>query len=1016
MKKNVLKAMSVGLSAVTIASTLSVPVYADEPAPVTEPAPANSEQQEIPEAGKPAPTNLDEKAAAKDAQTLDERYTNEKDDANFWTEGPKEVLDQVQDVTKAADEDNFPDDTFKDGTKAGEEWQLKPGWWPHWEKEDVTFEDKANDIEDNAENAGKLIHEAAKELAENVKAAEGMDTAKGNADTAVGTINQATSDAASAVNTAEDKVKVAVEAVDNESTRVAGIAVEQATTATTEAEKTLEAKKTEYEETLKEFNEYKAEYEKKAFEYGLHRNVAAGELEVADWNLKAAQQQLAELEKKVQEKQKEYAESAAGQLFTADFMANGNFWTMFDPKYDYENLKAIIQYYVLEGEVSDFNIKPMNPYEQNPKNGDATFEISYVDAKGETQVAHYGFRPNLDGTFDIYDTELKYEYEIVKLDGMGGTTTEVVSKTQSEMEEMVEVGAAVKRYIYTDWAGKHYLTENQLKSMGQKPANYKFEYVIALPNGAHDVWWDPMSENEKYVGEIARFGWFDSNGNYNETILNKTTREFVKVINGAVSYEGTVDNAKSLEAVTNAAEAQFKSNLAEQTALDYVQQYGISGKDYFGNEISITPSEILTIEKVDVKWSDEGQIGIAWTVDGRYVPIYQKNKSSQKPDVKKADYTLEDEWLRVVAGEDQKVSEDEAKAAYQKQHPDRFVKDVKFETNCCGYITKATVTYVESYAIEIGDEFKTRKEALDAVEEYAVAKQEGRDIQYIEHEGYNEFIGYFYGWPVYRWVEGYTETKIKDNVVGAKTEGEYAKKIETDASYSGTGSFVAKVTYNVKDTATMIQHFRQDVVDSLYRKTTEEIFSYAKYAERLKEIQQQTNSYQKLLKETADAKAALEYAKKEVDRIQLELWRLDKDFEVCKTEKDWAGELKLAKLQLDDAQDRFDTLKENLEDASKKLADRLEEERRRQQNQGGPGEEERNYVYNPNVIPTIASIPAVTLPDAGVPLAAATRRVRRVAGVEEVEATEETVEETTPEETTEVTVTETEENPVVIDD
>ena len=52
MKKNVLKAMSVGLSAVTIASTLSVPVYADEPAPVTEPAPATSEQPEIPEAGK----------------------------------------------------------------------------------------------------------------------------------------------------------------------------------------------------------------------------------------------------------------------------------------------------------------------------------------------------------------------------------------------------------------------------------------------------------------------------------------------------------------------------------------------------------------------------------------------------------------------------------------------------------------------------------------------------------------------------------------------------------------------------------------------------------------------------------------------------------------------------------------------------------------------------------------------------------------------------------------------------
>ncbi|MBR4707393.1 MAG: hypothetical protein IKP29_04995, partial [Pseudobutyrivibrio sp.] len=44
MKKNVLKAMSVGLSAITIASTLSVPVYADEPVP--EPISAPTEPAE----------------------------------------------------------------------------------------------------------------------------------------------------------------------------------------------------------------------------------------------------------------------------------------------------------------------------------------------------------------------------------------------------------------------------------------------------------------------------------------------------------------------------------------------------------------------------------------------------------------------------------------------------------------------------------------------------------------------------------------------------------------------------------------------------------------------------------------------------------------------------------------------------------------------------------------------------------------------------------------------------------
>ena len=47
MKKKVLKAMSVGLSAIIIASTLSVPVYAEGPeVDLVEPAPATSEQPE----------------------------------------------------------------------------------------------------------------------------------------------------------------------------------------------------------------------------------------------------------------------------------------------------------------------------------------------------------------------------------------------------------------------------------------------------------------------------------------------------------------------------------------------------------------------------------------------------------------------------------------------------------------------------------------------------------------------------------------------------------------------------------------------------------------------------------------------------------------------------------------------------------------------------------------------------------------------------------------------------------
>jgi hypothetical protein len=1008
MKKNVLKAMSVGLSAVTIASTLSVPVYADEPAPVAEPAPAASEQQEIPEAGKPAPTNLDEKAAAKLANELNDEYNIDPEDTD------KETLDKIDDLENAASAENFPD-----GSHYYDEPVLIPRW-PFIGSKEVTYEGETEKITNAAEEAGKKIECAADDLSTNVQAATDMDTEKGKAETAVTNAETATSEAAAAVNTAELAVATAVESVNTKSTPQASIDVRKANSAVDDAKKALEDKKADYDEAKADYDVAKAAYEAAAQGYRDSRNHAAIDLSIAEQKLNEARTRVAFMEAAVKKAQAEYAQSAAGQLYAYNEFSEKTDGTPWEAFGDSENVRAIIQYYILEEKGAKLStVKYID--NRDATKGDAEFEVTYFE-NGRFISERYGFEFKDDGTVDIYNTDVKYEYDSVAL--ISGTST-TIQKTKAEMEKMVQDGGAVKRYEYRDWYGVHYLTEDELVNIyHQNPKNYNYSYVVVLNSGNNfEAPWDKMDADEEYDYEVYRHGFFDRAGNYHEVIKNKTTKTLVKLVNGEVAYEGTFEDAPGENTVKAKAAFELQGELDKE--IEKIKK----GEN---ENVDIDPTRIVDVEIVSVQ-NDE--IAIVWTVEGKYVPLYKDKNDCwcSYPDSKKHDdeVTLEKE-TNVYSQEQLDALKRTLKANWEKEHPGEIYYDISlygdpiyywghptyYGEKPIGYkITGASIKVVNSYDVDNTKEFETRKEALDSVLNDAKENHVGCKSRIVDVEqrlyGYYDRYGNFH--EVYPWVGGYgigwynvvvgQEVVYDDEIVGFGEGTSY----HANASYDVTSDYTAKVTYTKDDSQTVFQNYATETVAKIYRKTIS-LLDNSAFAKRLKEIQLQTQSYKDLIAEAEEAKAALNKAKADVDAIQKQLWTLDKSKEELPTIKDWEDRLKLAKIQYEEAEKTYQKVKEDAEKVSEQLRQRIARE-----NQGG-GEEERNYVYNPNVIPTIASIPAVTLPDAGVPLAVATRRVRRVAGVEEVEATEETVEETTPEETTEVTVTETEENPVVIDD
>ena len=94
MRKNVVKAMSVGLSAITIASSLSVPVFAEESTEGGQPAEPSTASQEV-------ETNEAEQTVVNDTAELDDTY-NHGVDLPADEDAVATQIENVVDATKDA--------------------------------------------------------------------------------------------------------------------------------------------------------------------------------------------------------------------------------------------------------------------------------------------------------------------------------------------------------------------------------------------------------------------------------------------------------------------------------------------------------------------------------------------------------------------------------------------------------------------------------------------------------------------------------------------------------------------------------------------------------------------------------------------------------------------------------------------------------------------------------------------------------------------------------------------------
>jgi hypothetical protein len=927
MKKNVLKAMSVGLSAVTIASTLSVPVYAEGPETIPEPIePAPSVA--------PAKLTVSEEKIAEHSEALFNHMENDYDETDDKADGG------VSEIVSAV------------------------GQSEEYDPETEVFTDYDNGIADNTAGADGASHwasEAASDsqrVYENVsalaQAEKNIGYANRDLNTAVTTSENAATEAGQIVDEVENAVGEAVVAVASESIESARVKVNNAATTVTTAKEDFQTKKDAVDAAKQAFavaviakKKYESDYNEALRKSKTMAAYAKEDLDNAADRLEQAKEALEAVEE-------DFANTAAAALLKAEEEKNAE-------NADYAAyVQAIIQNYIAK-EGQTVTVTPID-------NGDAKFEVTFTDKDGAATTVKYGYTVS-DGEVEIFEAEQRYEWNVGLVNGEEKT----VSVTESEIKEMLKLKSVVKRYEIKDKCGqityKSYamLTEEEKANEEKLP----FQYVVVLSeNNGKDYYRSDMLTPGFVVekeGELV--GYFDKSGKYVTIRTNVTSTEIYPVVMGlALKSDGYDDGYYVAADKDSDTKSKIIDDAVEviKAALDArAAKYTSDGKIIYWNPLCCSWCELTNIKEVkNVTESVEIIKGISakWGIDGRYVPYYDHyyiNKETDKS-------------YKYNAHLKRQQNEASAIASFNTKHPDAIITNQYWNNN-----NKYVIEYVDT-----------------------------KDINYnYVYDSKDDVLAAFSGWV-------YDNTRDE---YGVATWGDYDKKIEYTGWYAYSINPLYEVTMKITKDQKEVFNTLSDLTKSVFR-NAKSIFNSASLSEDYITI---INNAKTKLGNINNLKLEVEAAQKAVSDAQREAERIKRELSLLENKSDVDSALKIAELErkletaegnLTAAEERFDTAQGQLTQAQSALAARIAA-----LNQGG-GEEERNYVYNPNVIPTIASIPAVTLPDAGVPLAAATRRVRRVAGVEEVEATEETVEETTPEETTEVTVTETEENPVVIDD
>ena len=950
MKKNVVKAMSVGLSAITIASSLSVPVFAEESTEGGQPAEPSTASQEV-------ETNVAEQTVVDDTAELNESYNGSQSETpaegESSTEGEtqttneeKSTLDKVQDAVNTTNATFKDDDTYSfkvdievrdefGNVVADENGKIKT--------EEKTVEGKyketAADAQEAAEAAGKAIAAADADTKDILQAAEDMDDAAEDANTAVGNAESAASDVTSAVNKAQQDANAAVVAVATDSQENAATLIATAQQSVADAQQTYNEKaqdladaKSAYEDAIEDLNDA-------ADRYQAAKDDATGDLADAETDLATLQAKVDELEKAVENAKNALAESAAGVLVKADEeYAKSGKTTADTNKY----IAAVIENFYLvnnitleEGqELTDVTVTPV---ENTTDFMNVTYKIK--DQAGnvvkEEKNFKIGFSVDEAGVVSIYEERYEFSYTNEQ------NKVVDVSITEKELNDLETEGKVVKRYGYTgnDKNATPYITATKYDSLkDEEKAKYTLSYVLLgdwseatidqttvtnttnADGKANQV--ETVSENDK---ENFTITYFDADGNYVKQIQNFSKLTTYKYVNNVLK------DVRKLDEKTNKRDNSLDNKTAEEIA------------------------------RADIKL-DEGQtikeftgLSDSWTVTGFYIPRYTESGKAdswyfQVPFISERDDA--EEWAKESATE--KYYDKHAYfATTDDSHSVNVTEGKRHNPAALGFKTptwEVTDNYTVSYdkvtkvdpaSYSLKNLFKdnwtqfvntVRNENKETVKQkIATAYEQEYNCKVSTVDNYDLHLDLklpdIWNSKVYGTIDLYVVESTAINETGttkqqaidkataqANSSGSYDaanSKVAADENITREVSYSATLTKDARDTYDKYAHSNV----TAYTKNNKGLFvsTEQRYTDQINGTNTTLSNYATLLQQLADAKAAVEAAQDKVTDIQGKIDDLGKDGAILSLQVfEW--ELRLA-----DAQKAYDDAKATLDDAKAAL-------------------------------------------------------------------------------------------------
>lgn len=909
MKKNSVKAMALGLSAVTLASAMEVPVQAAEfevgrdPVKIEDPAinhVANAEtvaEKSVEVIEKQVETDN----VAEDVDAIEEIANEEAIQGEFDT----------TDVVEKAE-------VAENGIEAKPETETEPA---------VEAQDSVEKSLEDAENNISNMKDARKEAKQSeAEMKEAVLPVMKPAVEAVPSIEYADKVSVEA----KDEVMAAIEADDK---TAAEASLKKGDEAVQDAQEKYDALKKAFDEAMVDFEKSLKDYETAKEKYDTNKAGAVAELETAEKELAELEAALAELEEEVEAAAKELAATAAGAIISADENRKDNrSWNNTDLYFN----AIMANYYIpelvlaegetLDGEVSCQWIKDSKNSEKNY----CLVTYTVVDAEGNKKTVSEKYNYKIGEKNSVSENEIK----IFKKTVVYSYVNEQGEKTvvaQEDIDALVAKGEAAACYTLN---GKRY-TKSQLEAAGFSvdTEGVTLSYVILGEKISETVDDTTVSaaQDQVFNGAASKFTktvvgaevmgddvkstrcYFDENGNYivEETKGSTITR---------YTYEQGILTATDFDTADDANKAALVAMVADDDI-----EYGnvITEADYYK---AIATYRLMYTKNLGVadawaSWSAGSQAiwnGYAATVEGAYTWV--------KDDVTHKWYTVDTRRVssqettsikvgrkRITTGYTTKghvevdyeevTSEKVDYKTFWKYFGDLFkgnptkaeieaAMKLKIESEGGTYLgmdildwdaKTATVHYVKGQQIAPSTHYATAQQAVTAGQKAAVseAKSKGGKAEGVQSKAED----------YYKYSVDYIEKTGEETVDDTYVENDVYENTETTTEDS-----LSNYNYTEKN----------EYWSDLYEKDGEQT-AFGKFMES---AQAKYNSYKELLAKLTSTKAKVADEKTKVNTLKEFVNKMELAGSEEFSEFEAAG-----KKTLSDAKDKLDAAKKRMQEA-----------------------------------------------------------------------------------------------------